>query len=124
MNSYLLTLQRTTFDKSLDPEPYRPTRKVIRMQDIESLSAGMEGAYFDAGLAFGRSFRVSWGPGGMLAQIGGSSRLVICDRFYFVVRLTVVSSIVRVQSITMVADDEASLHTHRLILFHIPTLGD
>ena len=31
---------------------------------------GKENLYRDAGLAFGRSFRVGWGPGGTLVHLG------------------------------------------------------
>jgi nuclear pore complex protein Nup98-Nup96 len=73
--------QRTTFDESLDPVPYRPTRKFTRVLGAKSVSTGQEGSYVDAGLAFGRSFRVSWGPGGQLARIGGPSRF-LCLFYY------------------------------------------
>ncbi|KIJ52381.1 hypothetical protein M422DRAFT_202467 [Sphaerobolus stellatus SS14] len=68
---------RASFDHSLDPEPYKPARKVMRVQGSQSLSSGQESAYADAGLAFGRSFRVSWGPGGQLTRIGGLSNSIV-----------------------------------------------
>ncbi|KAF8517736.1 nuclear protein 96-domain-containing protein [Hysterangium stoloniferum] len=84
--------ERASFDDhSVDPEPYRPARKVARVQSGQSICVGQDGAYVDAGLAFGRSFRVSWGPDGQLARICGLS-----------------SSVVQIESIALVADDEDS----------------
>ncbi|KAF8583009.1 hypothetical protein K439DRAFT_1412588 [Ramaria rubella] len=96
--------ERASFDHALDPEPYRPTRKFARVQGAQSVSAGQEGSYVDAGLAFGRSFRVSWGPGGQLARIGGVS-----------------SSIVHVDVVPMVADEESLERTRssRLLQVHL-----
>jgi len=54
----------------------------MRIQACQSISVGKEGAYADAGLAFGRSFRVSWGPGGLLTRIEGPSRFVLYSSLY------------------------------------------
>ncbi|KZT69972.1 hypothetical protein DAEQUDRAFT_668616 [Daedalea quercina L-15889] len=62
--------QRASFAQDLDPAPYRPTRKYARVESSASTVTGTEGAFVDAGLAFGRSFRVGWGPGGTLVHLG------------------------------------------------------
>ncbi|GJJ14892.1 hypothetical protein Clacol_009162 [Clathrus columnatus] len=98
--------ERASFDKSLDPEPYRPARKVVRLQDVASFSVQAKGAYVDAGLSSGRSFRVSWGPGGLLARTSVSLGFVI---FVFSLYRDLQShkrSTVYVQNIKMVTDDE------------------
>ena len=59
--------QRTSFAQ---PRVQPPSRKYIRVASAASASASHEGIYEDAGLAFGRSFRVSWGPGGKLVHLG------------------------------------------------------
>lgn len=46
-----------------------PARKFVRVVK-DSLVKGKEDLYRDAGLAFGRSFRVGWGPGGTLVHLG------------------------------------------------------
>ena len=62
--------QRASFAHDLEPAPYRPTRKYARVESSASSVTGTEGAFVDAGLAFGRSFRVGWGPGGTLVHLG------------------------------------------------------
>lgn len=49
---------------------YRPSRKYARVDGAASQVAGSEGCYTDAGLAFGRSFRVGWGPEGSIVHLG------------------------------------------------------
>lgn len=61
--------ERASFAHDVEPAPYRPSRKYARVED-SSIANGYEGAFFDAGLAFGRSFRVGWGPGGTLVHVG------------------------------------------------------
>ncbi|KIL64129.1 hypothetical protein M378DRAFT_198555, partial [Amanita muscaria Koide BX008] len=56
--------ERASFAHDIEPAPYRPFRKFARVDGTSSAATGHEGAFFDAGLAFGRSFRVGWGPGG------------------------------------------------------------
>jgi nuclear pore complex protein Nup98-Nup96 len=51
------------------PEP-QPLRKYERVSNEKSLTKSFSGAYMDAGLALGRSFRVSWGPNGELVHLG------------------------------------------------------
>jgi len=46
-----------------------PARKFVKISK-DSLVRGKENLYRDAGLAFGRSFRVGWGPGGVLVHLG------------------------------------------------------
>ena len=116
--SRLTRSQRTTFDEALDPVPYRPTRKFTRVLGAQSVSTGHEGLYVDAGLAFGRSFRVSWGPGGQLAHIGGPLRC-FCRCSNHVLLLTVlISSVIHVDIIPMAADEEVS--QTQLYLFTLP----
>ncbi|KAG6908251.1 hypothetical protein DXG01_005585 [Tephrocybe rancida] len=62
--------ERPSFAHDIEPPVYRPSRKYARVESSESAVQGGEGAYFDAGLAFGRSFRVGWGPGGTLVHLG------------------------------------------------------
>ncbi|KAF5330033.1 hypothetical protein D9611_010458 [Ephemerocybe angulata] len=61
---------RASFAQDIEPAVLRPTRKYARVEISSSIANGLEGAYVDAGLAFGRSFRVGWGPGGMLVHSG------------------------------------------------------
>ncbi|KAG6854537.1 hypothetical protein C0991_005449 [Blastosporella zonata] len=62
--------ERPSFAHDVEPPLYRPSRKYARVESSESAVKGSEGSYFDAGLAFGRSFRVGWGPGGTLVHLG------------------------------------------------------
>ncbi|KAG6844478.1 hypothetical protein H0H87_006614 [Tephrocybe sp. NHM501043] len=62
--------ERPSFAHDIEPAVYRPSRKYARVETSESAVQGNEGSYFDAGLAFGRSFRVGWGPGGTLVHLG------------------------------------------------------
>ncbi|KAJ1311780.1 hypothetical protein OPQ81_010246 [Rhizoctonia solani] len=52
-----------------EPEP-EPLRKYERVSSDKSVTKAFAGAYMDAGLALGRSFRVSWGPNGELLHLG------------------------------------------------------
>ncbi|KAK7031341.1 nuclear pore complex protein Nup98-Nup96 [Favolaschia claudopus] len=61
--------ERASFAHDIEP-PYRPTRKYARVESSESAVVGSEAALVDAGLAFGRSFRVGWGPDGTLMHPG------------------------------------------------------
>lgn len=62
--------QRASFAHDIEPVPYRPSRKYARVDQSDSAVNGNDGAVVDAGLAFGRSFRVGWGPGGTLVHLG------------------------------------------------------
>ncbi|KAF5379022.1 hypothetical protein D9615_006077 [Tricholomella constricta] len=62
--------ERASFAHDIEPPVYRPSRKYARVESSKSAVEGSEGAVFDAGLAFGRSFRVGWGPGGILVHLG------------------------------------------------------
>ncbi|KAJ6485939.1 nuclear protein 96-domain-containing protein [Mycena sanguinolenta] len=62
--------ERASFAHDIDP-PYRPSRKYARVESSQSAVTGNEAALVDAGLAFGRSFRVGWGPAGHLVHPGG-----------------------------------------------------
>lgn len=68
---YPCSFQRSSFaeqhERQLVFEP--PARKFVRVVR-DSLVEGKEELYRDAGLAFGRSFRVGWGPGGALVHLG------------------------------------------------------
>ena len=73
--------QRASFDHDVEPLPFRPSRKYARVEAASSLVNGSEDALVDAGLSFGRSFRVGWGPSGSLVHLGqicapGSERCV------------------------------------------------
>ena len=75
MNKFLLLFtQRPSFAVSrAGPEVQDlqnvPTRKFVKIAK-DSIAQGKESIYRDAGLAFGRSFRVGWGPGGVLVHLG------------------------------------------------------
>lgn len=62
-----------------EPRLQPPPRKYLRVSASASISAGQENIYIDAGLAFGRSFRVGWGPRDKLAHVGelGQTKYVI-----------------------------------------------
>ncbi|KAK0458108.1 nuclear protein 96-domain-containing protein [Desarmillaria tabescens] len=62
--------ERTSFAHNIEPPAYRPSRKYARVESSVSVFGGHEDASVDAGLAFGRSFRVGWGPGGTLVHLG------------------------------------------------------
>ncbi|CAA7267293.1 unnamed protein product [Cyclocybe aegerita] len=62
--------ERASFAHDIDPPIFHPSRKYARVEITSSIANGNEGSYFDAGLALGRSFRVSWGPGGQLLHFG------------------------------------------------------
>ncbi|KAF7294383.1 SNF2 family helicase [Mycena kentingensis (nom. inval.)] len=62
--------QRVSFAQDIDPPVFRPTRKYARVESSGSAVVGGESALVDAGLAFGRSFRVGWGPQGVLVHPG------------------------------------------------------
>ena len=58
---------RTSFSQ---PRTHPPPRKYIRIAAEKSVAASREGTYLDAGLSFGRSFRVGWGPGNKMVHVG------------------------------------------------------
>ncbi|KAJ7090567.1 nuclear protein 96-domain-containing protein [Mycena crocata] len=62
--------ERASFAHDIEPPSYRPSRKYARVESSESVVAGNEASHVDAGLAFGRSFRAGWGPGGVLVHPG------------------------------------------------------
>ena len=68
--SSLSALQRASFAHDIEPAILRPSRKYARVEITSSVALDKENAYVDAGLAFGRSFRVGWGPGGTLVYPG------------------------------------------------------
>lgn len=62
--------KRASFGQGVEPRMFKPTRKYARVGITSSIANDNEGAYVDAGLAMGRSFRVGWGPGGQLVHLG------------------------------------------------------
>ncbi|TFK32347.1 nuclear protein 96-domain-containing protein [Crucibulum laeve] len=68
--------ERASFAHDIEPPVYRPSRKYARVETSSSIANDYEGAFVDAGLAMGRSFRVSWGPRGSLVHLGS-----ICGPF-------------------------------------------
>jgi len=62
--------QRASFAHDIEPVAFRPSRKYARVEGSASIVNGVEDAMVDAGLAFGRSFRVGWGPSGSLVHLG------------------------------------------------------
>jgi len=69
-SDHVICFQRASFAHDIEPLPYRPSRKYARVESSASAVGGNEGAVVDAGLAFGRSFRAGWGPGGTLVHLG------------------------------------------------------
>lgn len=68
--TYPALFQRPSFGHDIDPPVFRPSRKYARVDIKSSIVNGTEGAYIDAGLSMGRSFRVGWAPGGQLVHLG------------------------------------------------------
>ncbi len=68
--STLPVCQRASFAHDVEPVTFRPSRKYARVESSASIVNGVEEALVDAGLAFGRSFRVGWGPSGTLVHLG------------------------------------------------------
>ncbi|TFK26610.1 nucleoporin nup189 [Coprinopsis marcescibilis] len=62
--------ERASFAHDIEPAVYRPSRKYARVETNSTIAKGREGDYADAALAFGRSFRAGWGPGGALVHVG------------------------------------------------------
>jgi nuclear pore complex protein Nup98-Nup96 len=62
--------QRASFAHDIEPVAFCPSRKYARVESSASIVNGVEDAMVDAGLAFGRSFRVGWGPSGSLVHLG------------------------------------------------------
>ncbi|KAI0822929.1 nuclear protein 96-domain-containing protein [Trametes gibbosa] len=107
--------QRASFAHDIEPEPYRPSRKYSRVESAASAFVGHENSYIDAGLAFGRSFRVGWGQGGTLAHLGelcGLSGNSKSSANTSVVKLTMIPLVPGVPS-------EVSSHASRLLSHHL-----
>ncbi|KAK7033646.1 hypothetical protein VNI00_012646 [Paramarasmius palmivorus] len=64
--------ERKSFAHDAAPPVHRPSRKYTRVAvaSSSSIANDAENGLIDAGLAFGRSFRVGWGPGGTLVHLG------------------------------------------------------
>lgn len=62
--------ERASFAHDIESAAFRPSRKYARVESSASIVNGVEDAMVDAGLAFGRSFRVGWGPSGNLVHLG------------------------------------------------------
>ncbi|KZT04508.1 uncharacterized protein LAESUDRAFT_737928 [Laetiporus sulphureus 93-53] len=62
--------KRVSFDEELHLLPRQPSRKYARVEGSASAVYGNESELIDAGLSLGRSFRVGWGPGGVLVYSG------------------------------------------------------
>ncbi|KAJ3827583.1 nuclear protein 96-domain-containing protein [Lentinula raphanica] len=60
--------KRPSFANDVQPTLSRPSHKYTRVDSTMSITNGAEGARADAGLSMGRSFRVGWGPGGVLVR--------------------------------------------------------
>ncbi|KAK1217167.1 hypothetical protein PQX77_020175 [Marasmius sp. AFHP31] len=72
--------ERASFNHDDDNAPplQRPSRKYTRVaiDSSSSIASDAEDGLVDGGLAFGRSFRVGWGPGGHLVHLGA-----LCNPF-------------------------------------------
>ncbi|KAJ7222682.1 nuclear protein 96-domain-containing protein [Mycena rebaudengoi] len=68
--------ERASFAHDIELPAYRPSRKYARVESDESAVKGNEGAFVDAGLAFGRSFRVGWGPGVARLKTSANSSII------------------------------------------------
>jgi hypothetical protein len=77
-------------------------RKYARVEAASSAVNGSESALVDAGLAFGRSFRVGWGPAGSLVLLGK-----LCgpkhDRLVCLCKLTALLNILKRSIIQLVS---------------------
>ncbi|KAH9848377.1 nuclear protein 96-domain-containing protein [Lenzites betulinus] len=107
--------QRASFAHDIEPEPYRPSRKYSRVESAASAFVGHEHSFIDAGLAYGRSFRVGWGPGGTLAHLGelcGLTGNSTSSANTSVVKLTAIPLVSGVTS-------DASAHASRLLSHHL-----
>ncbi|CDO77082.1 hypothetical protein BN946_scf184473.g26 [Trametes cinnabarina] len=107
--------QRASFAHNIEPEPYRPSRKYARVDSSASVFVGREGAYIDAGLSLGRSFRVGWGPGGTLVHLGelcGPKNSPKSSANASTVKLTTVPLISGLAA-------DASAHASRLLSHHL-----
>ncbi|KAK7462816.1 hypothetical protein VKT23_007395 [Stygiomarasmius scandens] len=62
--------ERASFAYDIELPSHRPSRKYARVENSASVVKETEDALIDAGLTFGRSFRVGWGPGGTLVHAG------------------------------------------------------
>ncbi|KAF5389513.1 hypothetical protein D9757_004196 [Collybiopsis confluens] len=71
---------RPSFAKDVQPTLARPTRKYTRVDSAMSVTNGAENAIGDAGLSFGRSFRVGWGPGGVLVRASSTGTTVLLSK--------------------------------------------
>ncbi|CCL99212.1 uncharacterized protein FIBRA_01227 [Fibroporia radiculosa] len=107
--------QRTSFAQDIEPASYRPSRKYARVEGSASAVSGKEDAFVDAGLALGRSFRVSWGPSGTLVHLGA-----LCGP-YSSSETTANSSIVQKSTVPLVAAPigEASERASKLLSHHL-----
>ncbi|CAE6428515.1 unnamed protein product [Rhizoctonia solani] len=96
------------------PEP-QPLRKYERVSNEESVTKSFSGAYMDAGLALGRSFRVSWGPNGELVHLGKICGVTTKDS------LPSSSSIVSVSRVPLLSnpDDVEVLRANKLLEYQI-----
>ncbi|KZT25680.1 hypothetical protein NEOLEDRAFT_1156120 [Neolentinus lepideus HHB14362 ss-1] len=101
--------ERTSFENPMAPMSARPIRKFARMSTTKTTSMGKEHLHVDAGLALGRSFRVSWGPGGKLAHIG-----TLCSPFTPTKTTIDLSSV----SVTSLRIQPGPLHLYQLFLQH------
>ncbi|KAI9465711.1 nuclear protein 96-domain-containing protein [Lactarius psammicola] len=66
----IVAQERASFAHDIEPVAFRPSRKYARVESSASIVNGVEDAIVDAGLTFGRSFRVGWGPSGNLVHLG------------------------------------------------------
>ncbi|EIW55247.1 uncharacterized protein TRAVEDRAFT_130647 [Trametes versicolor FP-101664 SS1] len=107
--------QRASFAHDIEPEPYHPSRKYSRVESSASAFSGYEHAYIDAGLSFGRSFRVGWGPGGTLVHLGELCGPASSSKS------SANASVIKLSKIPLLSADasDASAQSSRLLSHHL-----
>jgi nuclear pore complex protein Nup98-Nup96 len=62
--------QQASFGGSKVPTAPRPPVKIMRIASGDSVMKGSEATFADAGLTYGKSFRVGWGVGSQVVLNG------------------------------------------------------
>ncbi|ORY07993.1 hypothetical protein K493DRAFT_403551 [Basidiobolus meristosporus CBS 931.73] len=91
----------------------RPPKKCARVSYDKSLSHSKSGCLVDAGLMMGRSFRVGWGPGGLMVSSG---RIVSVGGLSDTSLTTESISQVTIQKVKVFQDETAEYQKHEATL--------
>ncbi|KAG7091970.1 hypothetical protein E1B28_008359 [Marasmius oreades] len=106
--------ERASFAHDVDVPPLqRPSRKYTRVavDSSSSIAADAEDGLVDAGLAFGRSFRVGWGPGGSLVHLGS-----LCNPWSSVPNTTSNTSIISLTKVPLLSTGNLDLSSPAAVL--------